>query len=260
MKLRIRALGAHNLETLDTKHTCFLVDHILSIDAGSLMTTLDAEERNGLKSILLTHRHFDHIRDLPSLGLSTMDNGLTIDLYGMVETLDAVKSHLINGVVYPDFTKKPSPECPKFNLRSLTPGRMFSATGFDVKAVAVPHSAPAVGFLLRSPQGEVAAFTGDTGGGLAAFLGDSFKPAIFFVEMTYPNQLEERARSQGHLCPAVLLEELTMVQAKGIPIPSIVAVHMNGQYRDTIATELARIASALRVDITPAIDGAEFQV
>ena len=260
MKLRIRVLGAYNLETLDTKHTCFLVDTSLSIDAGSLMTPLDAEERNGLKSILLTHRHFDHIRDLPSLGLSTMDNGLTIDLYGMVETLDALKSHLINGVVYPDFTQKPSPEHPKFNLRSVTPGRMFPVTGFDVKAVAVPHSVPAIGFLLRSPQGEVAAFTGDTGGGLVAFLSDSLKPTIFFIEMTYPNQLEERARSQGHLCPAVLREEINTVQAKGIPIPSLVAVHMNVQYRDTIAVELARIASDLRVDITPAVDGAEFQV
>ena len=39
--MRIRVLGAHNMETAQTKHTCFLVDDSLAIDAGSLMTCPD---------------------------------------------------------------------------------------------------------------------------------------------------------------------------------------------------------------------------
>ena len=257
--MRIRVLGAHNLETADTRHTCFLVDGGLAIDAGSLMTALSPEEREGLRAILLTHRHFDHLRDLPSLGLSTMDNGLTIDLYGLPETLDALKNHLINDVLYPDFTQRRSPGRPKYSLTSVTSGREFSVAGLEVKAIAVPYSAPAIGFVLRSTQGRVVALTGDTGGGLMPFLQDSLKPSILFLEVTYPNQLEERARSQGHLCPAVLREELMAAQAEGLPIPRIVAVHMDRRYEDTIVKELADLSAELGVEVTPTAEGVEFQ-
>ena len=38
--MQVRVLGAHNLETDATHHTCFLVDGVLAIDAGSIATTL----------------------------------------------------------------------------------------------------------------------------------------------------------------------------------------------------------------------------
>ena len=82
--MKIRVLGAHNMETAQTKHTCFLIDDSLAIDAGSLMTALTSDENNRLRAILLTHRHFDHVRDLPSLGLQTMDNGVTVDAYALL--------------------------------------------------------------------------------------------------------------------------------------------------------------------------------
>ena len=34
--MQVRVLGAHNLETNETHHTCFLVDGVLAIDAGSI--------------------------------------------------------------------------------------------------------------------------------------------------------------------------------------------------------------------------------
>ena len=92
------------------------------------------------------------------------------------------------------------------------------------------------------------------------FLQDPLKPSIFFLEVTYPDQWEERARNQGHLCPAVLREELTAVQAEGLPIPHIVVVHMNPRYEEAIVKELADLSAELGVEITPATEGVEFQV
>ena len=43
--MQVRVLGAHNLETIETHHTCFLVDGVLAIDAGSLVSTLGADEQ-----------------------------------------------------------------------------------------------------------------------------------------------------------------------------------------------------------------------
>ena len=127
--MKIRVLGAHNMETSQTKHTCFLVDDSLAIDAGSLMTALSSNEKDRLRAILLTHRHFDHVRDLPSLGLQTMDNGVTVDLYGLTDTLDAISTRLMDGLLYPNFTVRPTPEHPKYRLRTIAPGRALNVLG-----------------------------------------------------------------------------------------------------------------------------------
>ena len=192
--MKIRVLGAHNMETAQTKHTCFLIDDSLAIDAGSLMTSLSAEEKNHLRAILLTHRHFDHVRDLPSLGLQTMDNGVTLDLYGLPDTLDAVSTRLMDGLLYPNFTVRPTPEHPKYRLHAIAPGRAFNVCGIEVLPLSVPHGAPAVGFVVRKGS-STAAFTGDTGGGLLPFLAHTPPPQVLFLEVTFANSGDARARA-----------------------------------------------------------------
>ena len=65
--MEIRVLGAHMLESRDTRHTCFLIDNVMALDAGSLASALTVSEQAKVAAVLLTHRHFDHIRDLPTL-------------------------------------------------------------------------------------------------------------------------------------------------------------------------------------------------
>lgn len=257
--MRIRVLGAHNLETADTRHTCFLVNENLAIDAGSLMTSLSSEEKDSLTAVLLTHRHFDHLRDLPSLGLATQDNGITVGLYGLSETLDALSSHLMDGLLYPNFMQRPTLEHPKYRLNSVASEQVFTVAGLDAKAIAVPHSAPAVGFILRSDRGAIA-FTGDTGGGLEPFLLDSFKPSLLFVEVTFSSVEEDRARNAGHLTPSLLRGELAAALGRGTSIPRIIAVHMDQRHEGAIRRELVEVSADLGVEIIPATEDMEFQV
>ena len=79
--MEVRVLGAHKLESLETRHTCFLIDDVLGLDAGSLASSLSLEEQTRIKAVLLTHQHFDHIRDIPTLGLALLDQPGTIDVY-----------------------------------------------------------------------------------------------------------------------------------------------------------------------------------
>ena len=252
--MKIRVLGAHNMETSQTKHTCFLVDDSLAIDAGSLMTALTSNEKNRLGAILLTHRHFDHVRDLPSLGLQTMDNGATVDLYGLPDTLDAVSTRLMDGLLYPNFTVRPTPECPKYRLRPIAPGRAFNVCGIEVLPLSVPHGAPAVGFVVRKGSA-TAAFTGDTGGGLLPFLAHSSPPEVFFVEVTFSNGGDARARASRHLTPFLLCEELEEARKQGLSLPQIVAVHRDPSHEQAILQELAEVSKKLNITITPAHAG-----
>ena len=255
--MKIRVLGAHNMETANARHTCFLVNDKVAIDAGSLMTSLTPEEKDGLQVVLLTHRHYDHLRDLPSLGLATMDNGATVALYGLAETFEALASHLMDGLLYPNFTERPTKSCPKYRLNNVTPGDLFRVFDMEARAVSVPHGAPAIGFVLRSGRG-VAAFTGDTGGGLDAFLSDQFKPQLLFVDVTFSNAGESKAQKSGHLTPAILHGELEAALRRGLPVPRIVAVHMDQRHEDAVRRELAEVSVSLGVEIVPGTEDAEF--
>ena len=80
--MRVRVLGAHNLETGRARHTCFLIDGVLAIDAGSLVSSLSLVEQGEIRALLITHQHFDHARDIPTLGLTTMGSPEPIHVYG----------------------------------------------------------------------------------------------------------------------------------------------------------------------------------
>ena len=257
--MNIRVLGAHNMETSQTKHTCFLIDDSLAIDAGSLMTALSSNEKDRLRAILLTHRHFDHVRDLPSLGLQTMDNGVTVDVYGLPDTLDAVSTRLMDGLLYPNFTVRPTPECPKYRLRPIAPGQALNVCGLEVLPLSVPHGAPAVGFVVRRGSA-TAAFTGDTGGGLLPFLAHSPPPQALFAEVTFANSGDARARASRHLTPFLLCEELEEARKQGLSLPQVVAVHRDPRHEQAILQELAKISKKLNITITPAHADQEYRL
>ena len=81
--MRLRVLGAHNMESKDTQMECHLIDGVLALDAGSLARALSFEEQRGVRAVLLSHRHFDHLRDLLPLGITLWNTGLTVDVYGI---------------------------------------------------------------------------------------------------------------------------------------------------------------------------------
>ncbi len=252
--MELRILGAHSLETSSTRHTCFLVDGVLAIDAGSLVSSLSWEEQAGIRAILLTHRHFDHVRDLPSLGLATLDNGETVAVYSLAETLEIVVSRLMDGVLYPDLTTRPTPERPKYHLCSISPEETFKVMGYTIKAVAVPHSVPAVGYIVRSPEGRSVAYLGDVGGGLLPFFIDPFMPDPLLVEVTVPSRLNDWAAQVGHLTPDLLRQELLKATRERSSMPRIVVVHMRPDHEEEIREELGHVSTELGVEITPAIE------
>ena len=97
----IRFLGAHNEESSTTGLSSVLIDDILAIDAGSLASRLSFAEQEKIKVILLSHGHYDHIRDIPAFAFSNSKR-LTRVL-ATAKTLDILTSHLLDGLIYPRF-------------------------------------------------------------------------------------------------------------------------------------------------------------
>ena len=253
--MKVRVLGAHNLEVGHARHTCFLLDGIIAIDAGSLVTSLTAEEQLNIRTILLSHRHFDHVRDVPSLGLATLDQSETISLHSLPETLEAVSTRLMDGVLYPNLTKDLTGSGPKYRPLPVTPGEAFSVQGYEVRPIAVPHAAPTVGYVVHQPQGSSFAYCGDTGGGLLPFFEDPSRPDPLFIEITFSDRMEDRAQLTGHLTPNLFRREISEAAKKGLRIPRIMIVHRNLDHEAEIGEELPQMGLDLGIDVSFAQEG-----
>lgn len=252
--MQVRVLGAHNLESRHTKHTCFLVDGVLAVDAGSLASTLSADEQAGIGAVLLTHRHFDHVRDLPTLALATMESSGPISVYGLPETIEGVAPRLVDGVLYPDFTKRMTQEGPKVRFISVEDSQDFRHGPYQVRTHSVPHSAPCIGYVVTGPDERSFAYTGDCGGGLLPFLQDPAGPSTLFVEVTYGDGMVEQARSTGHLTPGLLAGEIEEGIRNGAAMPHIMVVHRDARYESDIERELEAVSSELEVQIILAFE------
>jgi len=97
-------------------HNCpaFLVGGTFLLDAGTIGLALNIREETGIRQILLTHAHFDHIKGIPFLldNLVIRNTGNTITVMSGKEVIDDLQKNIFNGRIWPDITGIPSSERP----------------------------------------------------------------------------------------------------------------------------------------------------
>ena len=258
--MEVRVLGAHNLEGRGTRHTCFLIDDVLALDAGSLSSALTPDEQARISAVLVSHSHLDHVRDIPTLGLTTLWEPGCTGVYGLPETLSAIHDNLLNWQIYPDFTEGINGDSPKFQLRPVLTTVEFPVLDYRVTPVPVPHPVPCIGYIINSVSGASVAYTGDTSGRLNTFLDSTIRPSVIFVDVTFPSHMYELATTTGHLTPCRLREELLGVMVKGETPPRIVAVHLSPRYQDELARELEDLSREIGVQVDLGFEGMRISI
>ena len=160
--MNIKILGAHNCESQDSKFISLLIDDVLAIDAGGLTSSLSLSAQQKIKAILLTHQHYDHIRDIPAIAMNFFLHETDINIYSIQAVYDALTTYLLNGKVYPDFLEKPQGK-PTIKFTVIEPNKPRQIEGYVVLAVPVNHSVPVVGYQITAADGKSIFYTGDTG-------------------------------------------------------------------------------------------------
>ena len=256
--MEIRFLGAHNSESADTKMVSLLIDGVLALDAGGLTSSLSIAEQEKIEAVLLTHRHYDHIKDLPPLGMNRYRTG-PVGIYALASTLDTIANYLMKEELYIDFTRKPAPEKPVFKLHPLEPYQVVTIAGYTVVAVPVNHPAPTVGYQVTSPDGKAVFYSGDSGQGLSSCW-EHVSPDLIITEVTVPNSYEETAVKSGHLTPGLLRQELIEFRKARDYLPPVVLVHMTPQAEESIKDEVGKVARELGTVITLGYEGMRVEV
>jgi ribonuclease BN (tRNA processing enzyme) len=247
-KLYIHILGAHTCESKNSKLVTLLVDNILALDAGGLTSSLSFENQLKLKAVLLTHQHYDHIRDIPAIAMNALLHETTINVYSTSAVRDALADHLLNGGLYPDFLNMPEAN-PTLKFTQVESHQAVSIEDYRILPVPVHHSTSSVGYQVTSPDGKTIFYTGDAGPDLAECW-QQVSPQLLVIEVTSPNRWEEFARRVGHLTPNLLSQELeSFREIKGY-LPQAVTIHMNPIKEKEIEAEIAEVARSLDHPIT----------
>lgn len=209
--MKLRVLGCAGSESPGRKSPAFLVDDVLLLDAGIIGGVLTQSAQEQITAILLSHAHHDHVRGLPSFADNLIVSGKkeSVAILGSEATLTAVHKHLFNGLIWPDFSRLPTPAQPILRWQSIEPYRDFRVGEYLVTAFPVNHSVPTLAYRVQR-NGVSLVYTGDMGPTpeLWSAVGT---PTAMIVEISFPNELEELARITGHLTAALLAKELALL-------------------------------------------------
>lgn len=257
--MRVRILGAHNCESARTRLASLLIDDVLALDAASVSASLTFEEQSRLKAVLLSHSHFDHARDVATLGMNAYLGGYSFSIYSTAPVLEMLSASLLSGQIYPDFTKKPSEEKPAVRLVTLEPFQEAEVADYRVLAVPIGHSVPAAGYVVTSAEGRSLLYTSDTGPGWAAPL-KNLRLDLIITELTSSDRFEAGMLKVGHLTPRVLKEELLSFRRLSGYLPPVLLVHMSPLIEDEIAGEVAEVARDIEASITLGREGMELDL
>jgi ribonuclease BN (tRNA processing enzyme) len=238
--MKLRVLGCSGGELPRHRTTCFLVDGRLALDAGALTASLSLEELLRVDDIVLTHSHFDHVKDVPLLADLLVGRRRTpVRVHASTECARTLRESVFNDRLWPDFTRIPDRAQPVLEIREFAPDRPFRAGKYAFRPVPVCHPVESVGFVVSDGKAGFA-ISGDTGPTVQFWkrVNAAKKLGALLVELSFPNDLQGLADVSGHLTPNTLATELAKVDRNGVPV---LLYHLKPAYAAKLKREVAAL-------------------
>ena len=256
--MKIRVLGSHNTESKKTRMPGLLIDGVIAFDGAALTSTLSLKAQLVLKAVFISHRHYDHLRDIPALGMNLFLAGRSLSIYSHDDVFNSLKEHLLNGDLYPRYYEKP-PQNPTFRFIPLNPFQTYEIEGYSILPVPVNHAVPALGYQITSKDGGSLFYTGDTGINLAG-VWEHVSPQLLVIELTASDRYTESVGPAKHLTPHLLKQELIEFKKLKGYLPQVLTLHMNPMLESEIAAEITQVAQSLNASITLAKEGMKIEI
>ncbi|HET7527733.1 MAG TPA: 3',5'-cyclic-nucleotide phosphodiesterase [Burkholderiaceae bacterium] len=248
--MQIRVLGCSGSIGGECRTTSFLLDSDVLIDAGTGVGDLALDELVAIEHILISHSHLDHVLAIGLLADSVVRKRAgrePVQVHALPATIEALRTHIFNGVIWPDFTRLPSAEAPMLRLVPFEIGQTVTLGARRIEVLPAEHTVPAVGFaVLGEPVAKRGAFifTGDTGPNPALWTRlHGMRIAALVIEAAFGDEERQLARVSRHLCPSVLGQELARLEQP----TNVYITHIKPGEVEAVMSEIAALNSPHRV-------------
>lgn len=231
----------------DHQHTaCFIVNGAVAFDAGSLAMAIGADRPN-VRDIVLSHTHLDHIAGLP-LFIDDLFSTLRspIRVHASLTMIEALRSHIFNDVIYPNFEEISNEFGPVLEFREYEFEREFSVADISILPIKVNHNEPSAGFLVSDASGSIA-LTGDTADTSAIWeaAGQLKDLRAIVVECAFPESMTKLAATARHLTPLGLKAELRKLGRRDLPV---YVANIKPMFREQVVAEIEELRlSSIRI-------------
>ena len=246
--MKVRVLGCSGAISKGCRTTSFLIDDDVLIDAGTGVGDLSLVEMRKVDHVFLTHSHLDHIAALPLMIDAVASQRRTpLKVHALAPTIEALKTHVFNNVIWPDFSRIPSERTPLLTFEPLESGGTVRLGSKSIEALPASHTVPAVGYSVCSHgSGSCWVFSGDTCGDAAFWARVNELPVrMLVIETAFSNDERQLAEISRHLSPHHLASELDSI-ADGATYP-IYITHTKPAQTETIMSEVAELAGLTSV-------------
>jgi 3',5'-cyclic-nucleotide phosphodiesterase len=241
--VELRVIGCHGGETPRHRTCAFVVDDVLAIDAGSLTSGMELDAQTRLSAVLVSHAHLDHIRDLATLADNRCQmRAPTLRIAGTPATLETLRRHFFNGLLWPDFAHIPAGNgAPTIDYLELRPEEPVALGGKTVRAVLVDHTIEAASFVIEGADGSIA-YSGDTGptDRMWEVLNQQANLKALLMEVSFPNRHQRLATVSGHHTPQTLARDLAKYRAPA-DLPTLL-YHIKPVFQGEVERECAALA------------------
>ncbi|MEE9394115.1 MAG: 3',5'-cyclic-nucleotide phosphodiesterase [Planctomycetota bacterium] len=234
--MKIRLLGSLCDSRLEGYLTSFLVDDHIAVDAGSIGYVASADQQLGVKDLLITHSHADHISSLPVWLENTWeDRSEPVRIHASHAVMDCLKEDLFNDRLWPDLLNRAPAGRPFFELIEVEPRQTFRIADKEITAIPVSHPVPTLAYMIREGDTSVL-IVGDTGPTTEVWdlARQEENLKAVFLEASFPNGQAKMAALTKHLTPELFALEKGKLQ-RDLPF---IAFHIKARYRDEIVAEL----------------------
>lgn len=247
--MQIRVLGCSGSIAAGSRTTSFLLDHDVLIDAGTGVGDLTLAEMVAIDHIFVTHSHLDHVLSIGLLADSVTRRRSAarrppVKVYAQAATVAALRAHIFNGVIWPDFTRLPAPEMPVLAFETVEIGQRLDVGGRCIEVLPAAHTVPAVGYAVSRGAGPAWVFTGDTGPNPALWQRlAQMRVQALVIETAFGDDELALACISRHLCPQQLRDELARAAA---PM-DVYITHIKPGEVDAVMSEIGAHASRHRI-------------
>ena len=217
--MRVRVLGCSGAIAQGCRTTSFLLDDDVLIDAGTGVGDLSLDEMARVNHVLLTHSHLDHVASLPLMLDAVAARRLAagaqpLQVHALPGTIAALRVHIFNNLIWPDFSAIPSADTPLVRFESIAVGQVLQVGGKAIEVLPAVHTVPACGFAAATASGHWV-FSGDTERNPAFWQRVNQLPvALLIIETAFSDREKALARRSLHLAPGTLAQELDQIDRR----------------------------------------------